>query len=56
MTHQRKTARMGMTSYLRRNDAAGAGLTGLVGVNKFPPPTLHLQISSTSPLSIAVSI
>ena len=47
---------MGMDSCLRRNDRAGAGLTGVVGMNKFPPPTLPLQISSTIPLGIAVSI
>ena len=47
---------MGMDSCLRRNDGAGAGLTDNVGVNKFPSPTLPLQISSTSALNIAVSI
>jgi hypothetical protein len=45
-----------MDSCLRRNDEIGAGLTDKVGVNKFPSPTLPLQISSTSPLGIAVSI
>jgi hypothetical protein len=39
-----------MDSRLRGNDE------GEEGVNKFPPPTLSLQISSTSPLGIAVSI
>ena len=45
-----------MDSCLRRHDGAGAGRTGLVGMNKFPHPTLPLQISSTSQLNIAVSI
>ena len=40
----------GMDSRLRGNDE------GEEGVNKFPPPTLPLQISSISPLGIAVSI
>jgi hypothetical protein len=45
-----------MDSCLRRNDGTGAGLTGQVGMNKFPPPALSLQISSISHPSIAVSI
>ncbi len=47
---------MGTDSCLRRNDEAGAGLTEAEAVNKFPFPTLPLQISSTSQLGIAVSI
>ena len=53
--------REGMDSRLRRNDGAGAVMTGrrqscLVSVNKFPPPALRLQISSISHPGIAVSI
>jgi hypothetical protein len=41
---------------LRRNDEAGAGLTGRLQREQISTPTLPLQISSTSPLIIAVSI